>query len=238
MSTSPGKLADPGDLSNGERAFSILYMRSVTSDLTGKAAIRDAALTLFADRGADAVSVRQIAAAAEVSPALILHHFGSKEGLRQAVSDHVVELIDEVTMSQSPADVQALAAGDSTAVDSMVSTMAAAFPPGSPVLPYLRRLVMANDEVSHAVVKHWYDLTVAVLTEWQRLGIIDPGPDVPLRAAFILTADLGALLLRDQMSGLVGTDLLTAEGLRRWTAEVVRVYGPMFAPPSPERGMP
>ncbi|HKJ12792.1 MAG TPA: TetR family transcriptional regulator [Ornithinimicrobium sp.] len=205
-------------------------MRSVVSDLTGKAAIRDAALALFAERGADAVSVRQIAAAAEVSPALILHHFGSKEGLRQAVSDHVVALIDQVTMSQSPTDVQALVAGDVTAADSLTATMAAAFPSDSPVLPYLRRLLLANDDVSHAVVKHWYDLTVAVLTEWQRLGIIDPGPDIPLRAAFMLTADLGALLLRDHMSGLVGTDLMTAEGLRRWTAESVRVYSPMFTP--------
>jgi len=141
-------------------------------------------------------------------------------------------------MSQSPDDVQSLVSGDAAAVDSMMATMAAAFPPESPVLPYLRRLIMANDDVSQSIMKHWYDLSIQVLTEWQRLGIIDPGPDVPVRAAFLLTVDLGMLLLRDQMSELVGTDLMTSTGLRRWTADCVRMYGPMFTLPDAQEGTP
>jgi pimeloyl-ACP methyl ester carboxylesterase len=38
---------------------------------------------LFAVHGPAAVTVRQIATAAGVSPALVVHHFGSKEGLRE-----------------------------------------------------------------------------------------------------------------------------------------------------------
>lgn len=44
-------------------------------------AILDAARTLFAERGYRAVTVRDIAAAASCSPALVIKHFGSKEGL-------------------------------------------------------------------------------------------------------------------------------------------------------------
>ncbi|MEP7368844.1 MAG: helix-turn-helix domain-containing protein, partial [Dermatophilaceae bacterium] len=57
-------------------------------DLTARANIRNAALRLFADRGQDSVTVREIAAAAGVSPSLVVHHFGSKDGLRAAVDAH------------------------------------------------------------------------------------------------------------------------------------------------------
>lgn len=200
-------------------------------DLTGKAAIRNAALSLFADHGPDAVSVRQIAAAAQVSPALILHHFGSKDGLRVAVGEHVVALIDDLGRQQSPTDVRDVVAGDPSKTDSMMGSLASAFPADSPVLPYLRRLLIANDEISRSVVRHWYDLAVATLTEWEELGVIEPSPDRRVRAAFMLSADLGALLLRDQLAELVGTDLMGPEGLPRWAAESLRIYGPLFTDP-------
>ena len=63
-------------------------------DLSGKATIRNAALRLFAEFGPDSVTVRQIAAAAHVSPALILHHFGSKDGLRAAIDAHVAGIFE------------------------------------------------------------------------------------------------------------------------------------------------
>src|ERR1700758_3794856 len=75
---------------------SMLYMCSVPDDRTARAVIRDEALRLFAVRGPDGVTVRQIAAAARVSPGLVLHHFGSKDGLRQAVDDHVLGLFDRM----------------------------------------------------------------------------------------------------------------------------------------------
>jgi len=47
-------------------------------DRTARAVIRDEALRLFAEHGQQAVSLRQVASAAGVSPGLIVHHFGSK----------------------------------------------------------------------------------------------------------------------------------------------------------------
>ncbi|WP_216901863.1 TetR/AcrR family transcriptional regulator [Nocardia alni] len=61
-------------------------------DLNTRARIRDAATTLFGEQGFG-VGVRAIAAAAGVSPGLVNHHFGSKDGLRQACDDHVREFI-------------------------------------------------------------------------------------------------------------------------------------------------
>lgn len=50
------------------------------SDLT-RARILGAARSLFAEAGYDGVSVREIAAAAEADPALVIRYFGSKEQL-------------------------------------------------------------------------------------------------------------------------------------------------------------
>jgi AcrR family transcriptional regulator len=67
-------------------------MRSTGSDdLTTRARIRDAAIVLFGRDGFPATSVRAIATAAAVSPALVLHHFGSKDELRAACDTYIVE---------------------------------------------------------------------------------------------------------------------------------------------------
>ncbi len=49
---------------------------------------------IFALRGYEATSVREIARQAEVDPALIAHHFGSKEALWLAVVEQIKELLD------------------------------------------------------------------------------------------------------------------------------------------------
>jgi AcrR family transcriptional regulator len=66
-------------------------MRSA-SDLTARARIRGAALARFGTDGIAGTSVRAVAADAGVSP-LVVHHFGSKEGLRQACDDYVLDSI-------------------------------------------------------------------------------------------------------------------------------------------------
>ena len=70
-------------------------MRS-TDDRTTVARIRDAAITEFANNGVAGTSVRAIAAAADVSPGLVIHHFGSKDQLRVACDEHVAGIIREV----------------------------------------------------------------------------------------------------------------------------------------------
>lgn len=51
------------------------------------------ALDLFATRGYAGASIRDVAREAEVSPGLVQHHFGSKEGLRRACDAHVFEIL-------------------------------------------------------------------------------------------------------------------------------------------------
>lgn len=62
-------------------------------DLTARARIRYAALDLYATHGEDGVSMRRVAAEVGVTIGLIQHHFGTKEGLRRAVDDLVIDQI-------------------------------------------------------------------------------------------------------------------------------------------------
>jgi AcrR family transcriptional regulator len=64
-------------------------------DLTARARIRDVAIARFAADGVARTSVRAIAAEAGVSPALVIHHFGSKDALRVACDQHVAALVRE-----------------------------------------------------------------------------------------------------------------------------------------------
>src|ERR1700727_2312612 len=65
------------------------------SDLSAQARIRNAALEGFAARGVAQTSIRDVARAAGVSPGLVQHHFGTKEGLRTAVNEYVVAVAVE-----------------------------------------------------------------------------------------------------------------------------------------------
>jgi AcrR family transcriptional regulator len=66
---------------------------SSSSDLTARARIRDAAIGLMAERGIDGATIRDIAQAAGVSSGLVRHHFGSKEGLRAACDEYVMNVV-------------------------------------------------------------------------------------------------------------------------------------------------
>ena len=81
-------------------------MRSAPDDRTAVARIRDAAIDQWGQHGFN-VGLRSIAEAAGVSAALVIHHFGSKEGLRKACDDYIAEEIrdskTEALQSNDPA---------------------------------------------------------------------------------------------------------------------------------------
>ena len=55
-----------------------------------------AGLKLFGQQGFDGTSTRQIAAAAKANIGSIAYHFGGKEGLRAAVADYIVDMIQAI----------------------------------------------------------------------------------------------------------------------------------------------
>ncbi|MFC4062526.1 TetR/AcrR family transcriptional regulator [Planomonospora corallina] len=193
-------------------------MRSMDEDRTARAVIRDRALELFAAHGPDSVTVRRIAAAAGVSPGLVIHHFGSKEALRAAVDEHVAAVFDGLF-------ARAAAGGLDTADGaSFAEALLRELPPGSPVPAYLRRLLLSGDPAGDRVFRRWLEAGRATLEALAARGVLAPGRDPEVRAAFVVAGDLMLLLLREQLTGVLGADPLSAEGAARWAEEVMSVY--------------
>ena len=98
--SAPARVDHNDTLPLTEHAFSMLFMRSARNskdDLTARARIRDSAIVYFGRHGFQSATVRAIAADAAVSPALVIHHFGSKDGLRSACDDYLTFCIDDLT---------------------------------------------------------------------------------------------------------------------------------------------
>ncbi len=161
-------------------------MRSV-EDLTATARIRDAAVDLFG-RDGFAVGVRAIATAAGVSPGLVNHHFGSKEGLRKACDDFVAETIraskSETIQSADPATWLA---------------QMAEIEDSAPMMAYLVRSLQAGGDLAKALWRNMIDNAEQYIEEGVRAGTIKPSQDPRGRARFLAMAAGGGFLLYVQM---------------------------------------
>ena len=192
-------------------------------DLTARATIRNAALRLFAERGPDAVTVREIAAQAGVSPALILHHFGSKDGLRAEVDVFAAKAFDAIIEAIPTEELAELLTGGASR-GSLAEAFARGFPPGSPLPAYLRRLLLTNDPAGAALFGRWYAATRRLLDVMAEMGVARPSDDPDIRAAFFLVNDLALILLRNQIAVAIGADPLTPDGMDRWAREASTIY--------------
>jgi AcrR family transcriptional regulator len=211
---------------------SVLYMRSVPDDRTAGAVIRDEALRLFADRGPDGVSVRQTAAADAVSPGLVVRHFGSKEGLREAVDGHGLGLFDRMLGVVTGEDAAGLY--DPAAPGPVAEVIVKHLPAGSPVPGYLRRLLLVDGDTGRELFRRLFQLSAPTRDAQAAAGMGAPGSDPAVQAAFLLASDLAVLLLRDHLTEVLGTDPLSGPGMTRWASEVLTIYGAgmLAAPPA------
>jgi TetR/AcrR family transcriptional regulator, regulator of cefoperazone and chloramphenicol sensitivity len=192
-------------------------------DLTARATIRNAALRLFADRGPDAVTVREIANRAGVSPALVLHHFGSKDGLRAEVDAFAAKAFDGILEAMPPEELAELIVGGAPK-GSLAEVFARGFPEGSPLPAYLGRLLLTNDPAGAALFGQWYAATRSLLDAMVEMGLARPSEDPDVRAAFFLVNDLALILLRNPVATVIGADPLTPEGIDRWAREASIIY--------------
>jgi AcrR family transcriptional regulator len=208
-------------------------MRSARDDRTARAVIRDEALRLFAQHGPDAVSVRQIAAAAGVSAALVVHHFGSKVGLREVVDQHVLEMFDDLLAEMTGQGPEMY---DPAAAGSLVEAVQQHLPPDSPMPGYLRRMLLSDSAAGGELFTKLFTLSQNMLAALSAAGMATPGQDPAVRAAFLMANDLAVLLLRDRITEALGVDPLSREGMARWSAEMLAIYATGLLPPGGHGG--
>jgi len=202
-------------------------MSSDPADLTSAAVIRIAAMELFAERGYAGVTVRQIASAAGVSPALVIHHYGSKERLRAVLEERVAAFVESMLAELARAQEEGASA-------SIAELFAGRLEREPALAGYVRRLLCDGGPAGAALFERLYQATRAGLRALEQAGVVRPATDEQVRDAFLLCNDLAMLLLRPLISQVTGIDPLARNGLVRWSAEVLDVYSAgVFMPAAP-----
>ncbi|MFZ0493763.1 MAG: TetR family transcriptional regulator [Acidimicrobiia bacterium] len=168
-------------------------------DRTAKARIRDAAISCVAKHGIAGTTVRKIASVADVSPGLVIHHFGSMEGLRAACDDHVASVIREgkLSFADEGLSFDPLAALRNADSGTLAGYLAAVLTEDSPAVS---RLV--DDLVTDAE---------GYMRRYEDAGWVKPSAAPRARAAILLIWNLGALVLHRHMQRLVGVDVTDPE---------------------------
>jgi len=171
----------------------MLNMRTADDDLKAAAVIRETATRLFAERGAAAVTVREIAAAAGVSPGLVMHHYGSKDGLKDAVERRVVTFFEEMIGDLSRIGAEGGAA-------SLAELFAGRLESEPSMTAYVRRLLADGGAPADALFARLFEATAAGMRSLVAAGIARPVQDERIRTAFLLANDLSPVLLRRQIA--------------------------------------
>lgn len=190
--------------------------RAVADDRTARARIRDAAIACFADHGVDGTSIRTIAKAAGVSPGLVIHHFGSKEGLRIACDEHVNAVIrtnKRETIAQG--------------VGADLFEALRRYADAPPMMRYLARTLADGSPQVAVLVDEMVRDAVAYLAEGERTGMLRPSEAPHTRAALLTIWSLGALVLHEHVKRLLDADLVgELTGAMGYARAVVEVIGP------------
>jgi AcrR family transcriptional regulator len=162
----------------------VVNVRSAAiDDLTTRARIRDAAIARFGQDGFR-VGLRAIAADAGVSPALVIHHFGSKDGLRGECDAYVLRTIRdqkaEAMTRWSP--MQVIGAIDDA---EQYATL----------FGYVVRALLEGGAVAATFVEGMVADAASYLEEAVESGTVRPSVDPAGRARYLIATSVGMLLI-------------------------------------------
>jgi len=188
--------------------------RPAQEDLTARARIRNAAIAEFAAQGFQKAKVRDIAAAAGVSAALVIHHFGSKAGLREVCDDHVLRMM----LQRARDDARPGSVGNS-------------------IRDYLANPSQFHEQVHYMVRAIAEDTPAAdrfvatMLSESEELlragiadGMVRPTSDLRGMSVLTMLISLSILSMPPAIARALGHDALSPEVMRRMAMPSLELY--------------
>lgn len=165
-------------------------MRSVR---TTRDQLLSIATEMFAENGFAGTSLRSIAKQAEVSPALLVHHFGTKDALvKEAISK---------TLGDWVADEKAAMLDDESRQVENWQSLAAK---GATSLNFFKQALLAGGEYSQRLFKAAFLESEALLDEMQELGRLKDISDKQTIALMMTISGLGSVLFMSQIEHTLG----------------------------------
>ncbi|HLR44238.1 MAG TPA: TetR family transcriptional regulator [Brevibacterium sp.] len=180
----------------------------------GAARIRDAAIDLYGRNGFNHVTLKDIAAAAGVSAPLVIHHYGSTAGLRDACDRHIADQVnrmktESVHRGRLPRSY----------VTELMQTQ-------KHLLLYLFRAFAVGGEQTDRLFDQLVEDSLVYTAEGEALGLVHPSSDPRRRAVIMMLQSFGALLLHRQMKRHLGVDPIDgpSEDMGPYMAGVLEMY--------------
>ena len=174
-----------------------------------RAAILDAATALFLERGFDAVTVREIADKADVSPKTVFTHFAQKEALVFSDEDDRHERLVSAVSARAP---------DTTISDALKAhylreIAALASEPERQILALMEQTPALVDYAEKMWFRH-EDALVATITE--EFGLAEPSDEIRFYVRFALHIQLSATRETDPAPTIDAGFRLLDEGWTRY----------------------
>lgn len=160
-----------------------------------------AAIDLFGQRGLRATSLKAIAEQAGTSPALVVHHFGSKGGLRTACDRRLAERVRSTKGT-------AVRQGSGLYLASVLAQVE----DSRSLMRYLARVAVEPSPEVDALLDELIADALDYTAEAEANGVIRPSADPRARMVVLTLWSLGALVLHEQLHRLLDVDLLDEGG--------------------------
>lgn len=186
-------------------------------EAAGRRQLLKAGMKLFAERGFAAVGLREIAAEARVSLGLVRTHFGSKDGLREAIDTHVLEEIRALYAA-------VLEHSSAEALERAVEDALDWIPRDRDALMYARMSLMERTPGSQAL----FDEMLAVMRQFvdnnARLGFLQPDVDRELAAIYLVFDFIGPAVIEPFAPHAFGASMYSEAMIARRMAFMIRLF--------------
>jgi AcrR family transcriptional regulator len=177
--------------------------------------IRDVALEGFARDGVEATSIRDVAAAAGVSPGLVQHYFPSKAALRAAVDEHVKEVARAaLAVRRVEGDI----------IEDLAERLTALVAENFLALRYVARGVAEGDKAALAIFDTLTELCLAQLSELKRRGMLREDLDLEWAALHTVLINLATVIMEPGISRGLGKPFLTKREVERWKEATTKLF--------------
>jgi AcrR family transcriptional regulator len=158
------------------------------------------AFALFAEKGFDSVTVRDLASASSVSVGLINHHFGSKEGLREAVDEYFMAQFEDAITGAAP-PTSKTAEDYAVAIDHWIERHEAQWPI---IVAYFRRALLEESDWGFSLFQRFYGFVQSSVLRMDADGQIGPDVDRLWLPFLMMYLELGTMIFDPYLKRVIG----------------------------------